>query len=58
MSASCESCKNYLYDEDAEYWFCDAELDEDDMCDFLNGVHADCPFYRSDDDYEVVRHQM
>ena len=27
----CESCVNYVYDEEYGYYICEANLDEDDM---------------------------
>ena len=32
-------------------------LDEDEMCRFLQGTNYACPYYRLDDEYGVVRHQ-
>ena len=45
MAASCEFCSNYVYDDDEEEYYCDVNLDEDE-------------YYRSNDDYKIVRHQM
>ncbi len=55
--ASCDSCANYSYDEEYEYYVCDVNLDEDDMERFLSGNNDNCPYYQSDDEYLVVRHQ-
>ena len=58
MAASnCEHCNNYVYDDECECWFCDMNLDEDEMLHFLTGDYRECPYYRSDDDYEIVRRQ-
>lgn len=54
----CESCVNYVYDDDWDCYTCMANLDEDDMQRFLSGTNNDCCFYRLDDEYGVVRHQM
>lgn len=54
----CESCTNYVYDEDWDCYTCMADLDEDDMQRFLSRTNRDCPFYRLDDEYGVVRHQV
>lgn len=56
--SNCDSCVNYVYDEDWECYVCDMNLDEDDMVRFLTDTFKDCPYYRSDNEYEVVRHQM
>ena len=42
-SSSCESCENYVYDEDYGYYVCEAQLDEDEMAHFLAGRQFDCP---------------
>ena len=37
--------------------FCDMPLDLDDMERFLNQTVANCPYYRLDDEYAIVRKQ-
>lgn len=59
MAASnCDSCVNYIYDEDYESYSCLVNLDEDEMFRFLSGDNRECPYYRLDDEYAVVRHQI
>ena len=58
MASNCESCVNYVYDDEMECYCCDMNLDEDDMVKFLTGSVDNCPYYRLDDEYAVVRHQM
>ena len=53
----CDTCANYAYDEDYEYYVCDVNLDEDDYRRFLTDDTKGCPYYQSDDEYAVVRHQ-
>ena len=55
---TCEMCAYFTYDEDLEYYVCEADLDEDDYVRFLQGRSSSCPFYRPGDEYLVVRHQM
>ena len=43
--ASCDSCANYVYDED-------------DLYRFLGSRCKECPYYKYGDEYAVVRHQM
>ena len=57
-AGNCDNCVNYVFDEDCQYYVCEANLDEDDMGRFLSGHPFECPFYRTDDEYGVVRHQM
>ena len=59
MEASCcETCRNYVYDEENDYYVCEVDLDEDDMVRFLKGDVKACPYYQSDDEYKIVRKQM
>ena len=56
MEASCcETCRNYVYDEDYEYYVCDMDLDEDEMYRFLSGSTDSCPYYQLDNEYLIVR---
>lgn len=55
---SCDYCANYAYDEDTGEWYCDVNLDEDEYYRFLSGGYRECPYFRSGDEYQVVRHQM
>lgn len=54
----CEECNNYMYDDEDECYVCEMDLDEDDMVRFLTGNNANCPYYQSNNEYEVVKHQM
>ena len=56
--SNCDSCVNYVYDEDYESYSCMVNLDEDEMFRFLSGDNRECPYYRLDDEYAVVRHQI
>lgn len=58
MASNCDSCVNYVYDEDDECYFCLVNLDEDEMYRFLTGTQSSCPYYQLDDEYAVVRHQI
>ena len=59
MSTSgCDICVNYVYDEDYECYTCLVNLDEDEMYRFLSGSQHECPYFRLDDEYGVVRHQI
>ena len=55
---NCESCSNYVYDEEYEYYQCVVNLDEDMMAHFLSNTLYSCPYYQTDDDYKIVRKQM
>lgn len=57
-AVSCDSCANYVYDEDYGYYVCEADLDEDEMSAFLRNLSFQCPYYQIDDEYRIVRKQM
>ena len=54
---NCDACVNYEYDEDYECYCCMVNLDEDEMYRFLSGTQQECPYFRLDDEYAVVRHE-
>lgn len=56
-ATNCETCINYMYDEDYEYYVCMMNLDEDEMLRYLEGHFTNCPYYRLDDEYAIVRKQ-
>lgn len=56
--SNCDMCANYEYDEDEEYYTCAVNLDEDEMYRFLTGSCNECPYFSSNDEYAVVRHQI
>ena len=57
-STNCEQCVHYVYDEEYEYYECLVNLDEDEMYHFLTGTCFQCPYFKLDDEYAVVRHQI
>lgn len=54
---ACESCANYVYDEEGDCMYCEVELDEDEMLKFLSSQTYSCPYFRLDDEYSIVRKQ-
>lgn len=58
QGTSCDTCSNYIYDEDYDCYECDVSMDEDEMARFLSQTRLECPYYRSDNEYEIVKHQM
>ncbi|MCR5655710.1 MAG: DUF6472 family protein [Lachnospiraceae bacterium] len=58
MSDLCDSCTYYAYDEEDEEYYCECEMDEDDYGKLVTGQYKECPYYQSDNEYLVVRHQM
>ena len=55
---NCEDCSYFEYDEDDEEWYCTVNMDEDDYARLIQGHYRHCPYYRHDDEYQIVRHQM
>lgn len=55
----CDNCNNFVWDEDAQEYYCTADLDDDDVARLMqeDGRRSQCPFWESDNEYEVVRHQ-
>ncbi len=54
---SCESCANYIYDDEFDCYFCDCQLDEDEMQRFLTQSTFNCPYYSFYDEYKIVQKQ-
>ena len=54
MATSCESCGNFVYDEDYECYTCEVDLDEDEMARFLQDKFYNCPYYQLGDEYRIV----
>ena len=56
-SGPCEMCVNYVYDDEDECYYCDVNLDEDEMYKFLSGTFYNCPYYDRYDEYKIVKKQ-
>lgn len=52
---NCETCKNYVFDEEYDGYICMVCMDEDDV--YRMHAYKECPYYQSDDDYLIVRKQ-
>ncbi len=55
--SSCESCVYYVFDRDSEQYFCDMDLDEDEMYRFINNAFNSCPYFTQGDEYAIARKQ-
>ena len=55
---NCETCANYIYDEEYDCYTCDINLDEDEMVRFLGRNTGTCPYYRYYDEYKSVHKQI
>ena len=56
--SNCESCLNYEYDEEYEYFTCIMNLDEDEMRHFITCDFRQCPYFQYDNDYKIVYKQI
>lgn len=55
--SKCDDCMYFEYDEEFGYSVCQQYLDEDEMRLFIQDTFDNCPYYRSGDEYSIVRHQ-
>ncbi len=56
--SNCERCAFYTYDEYAEGYVCDVDMDEDDLIRLSGRNFRECPYFQDGDEYKTVRHQM
>ncbi len=57
MKSCCENCSNYSYDDENDCYYCNVDLDEDEMYRFLKGDSSSCPYFDFYDEYKIVRKQ-
>lgn len=55
---NCDYCINYGFDEEYNCYVCDVYLDEDEMGKFLSSSFDNCPHFKINDEYKIVRKQM
>lgn len=58
MKSNCETCLYFCYDEVYDEYYCQINLDEDEMERFLKDENNVCPYYRLEDEYKTVQKQM
>ena len=58
MQTCCDFCAYNEYDEEDEEYYCSVYMDVDDMARLNHSDYRESPFYKSGDEYKVVRHQM
>ena len=54
----CDSCSNYVYDDEYDEYVCMVNMDEDDYGRLMSDSRFQCPYYSDDNEYKVVRHQI
>lgn len=55
---NCESCNNYVYDEEFDEYYCQMNLDEDEYGRIMQYSNYKCPYFTFADEYKVVRKQI
>ena len=58
QASSCDTCANYVYDDEYGYYECLVNLDEDEMYNFVTGNVRACPYFQHADEYRIVRKQI
>lgn len=58
MSASCDMCAHYVYDDEDDFYECMVNMDEDDFARVMMKGYVSCPYFQLDDEYRIVRKQM
>ena len=56
--SQCDICAYYYYDDEEDMYMCNMNMDEDDMARFIQSSYKSCPYFKSGDEYQVVKHQM
>ena len=57
IKTNCESCVNYVLDEEYGEYYCKIDLDEDEMEKYVSGNMDYCRYFSPYDEYKVVRKQ-
>jgi len=56
--SQCDTCSNYVYDEDYDDYMCMVDIDEDEVAKSFTDSHYECRYYSLDNEYAIVKHQM
>lgn len=59
-AVSCDLCMYYSYDEEYDCFTCEVGdwMDEDDVWHMMSEGSKSCPYFRMDDEYQIVKKQM
>lgn len=55
---NCDDCNNFVFDEELDEYVCDVNMDEDDYARLVASSYKSCPYYQSNNEYKIVKHQM
>lgn len=53
----CEFCANYVFDDEYQSYYCQVNLDEDEMARFMQQSVRDCHYFQLYDEYKIVQKQ-
>lgn len=56
-SSNCDTCAYNVYDEEDECYYCEVNMDEDDMVRVMEELNSSL-LYRNGDEYAVVKKQI
>jgi len=56
-NSRCDECLHYVYDDEQGYYYCAANMDQDDAERLYSRRNWECPYYHYNDDYELSRKQ-
>ncbi|MBR3844667.1 MAG: hypothetical protein IKM39_04090 [Clostridia bacterium] len=57
MKNSCDQCDHYVYDEEFDDYFCEIDMDMDDVERMHSFSKWECPYFQFADEYRIVRKQ-
>ena len=57
METACEECWYNVYDGEADEYYCEKDIDEDDYARLLHDPKRRCPFFIRADEYHAARRQ-
>ena len=55
---NCENCLNFIFDENFNTYYCDINLDEDEMYRFMSNSFSNCPYFQFNNEYKTVNKQI
>jgi hypothetical protein len=54
----CDYCLYLAYDEDTDEYYCQLNLDQDEVAKLTFSTYSNCQYFRMGDDYTIVRKQI
>ncbi len=57
QKTNCEFCSHYAYDDKYDCYYCQINLDEDEMERFIRQSVESCHYFQLYDEYKIVKKQ-